>query len=42
MALRTLSVCAGVGGLDLGVRIARPEALAQLLAIEPPEQLPLL
>lgn len=26
MALRTLSVCAGVGGLDLGVRIARPDA----------------
>lgn len=26
MALRTISVCAGVGGLDLGVRIARPDA----------------
>ena len=26
MALRTLSICAGVGGLDLGVRIARPDA----------------
>lgn len=26
MALRTLSVCAGVGGLDLGVRIARPDS----------------
>ncbi|WP_365894670.1 DNA cytosine methyltransferase [uncultured Sphingomonas sp.] len=26
MALRTLSLCAGVGGLDLGVRIARPDA----------------
>lgn len=26
MALRTLSVCAGVGGLDLGVRSARPDA----------------
>jgi DNA (cytosine-5)-methyltransferase 1 len=24
MALRTISICAGVGGLDLGVRIARP------------------
>lgn len=26
MALHTLSLCAGVGGLDLGVRIARPDA----------------
>ena len=26
MALRTISICAGVGGLDLGVRIARPDA----------------
>lgn len=26
MAFRTISVCAGVGGLDLGVRIARPDA----------------
>lgn len=26
MALRTISICAGVGGLDLGVRIARPNA----------------
>lgn len=26
MALRTFSICAGVGGLDLGVRIGRPDA----------------
>jgi DNA (cytosine-5)-methyltransferase 1 len=26
VALRTLSLCAGVGGLDLGVHIARPDA----------------
>jgi DNA (cytosine-5)-methyltransferase 1 len=26
MALRTISICAGVGALDLGVRIARPDA----------------
>ncbi len=26
MAFRTISICAGVGGLDLGVRIARPDA----------------
>lgn len=26
VALRTISICAGVGGLDLGVRIARPDA----------------
>lgn len=26
MALRTFSICASVGGLDLGVRIARPDA----------------
>ena len=26
MALRTLSLCSGVGGLDLGIRLAEPDA----------------